>query len=168
MMSSPATVPITRSQRLARSVLRTKPTTCGNQVYFTGSDRSLPSTSAILFSKPSPFSSENGKLLGSAQTRSSLRATSSPVGDCAAPEDAEPASATAQSGASRRNRRHIGISQDPHRRGGEDALARLRLFYFCSKRSGRPRPAPPPDRAFNYPSISPPNLTPPSPPPNAA
>src|SRR5581483_948516 len=116
MISSPATVPITRSQRLARSVLRTNPTTCGNQVYLTGSDRSLPTTSAILFSKPSPFSSENGRLLGSAQTRSSVRATSSPVGDlmggsCAAPGEELSATAAPQRSASRKSKRQFDMAR---------------------------------------------------------
>jgi hypothetical protein len=72
---------MTRSHCPARSVLRTKPTTCGKKVYFTGSDMSCARSAAILFSKPSPFSSEKGRLLGSAQTRNSLRATRLPVAD---------------------------------------------------------------------------------------
>src|SRR5208282_3178426 len=51
------------------------------------------------FSNPSFFSSENGRLLGSAQTLSSLRSTISPVCPAAGPP---PASATPTSTAARR------------------------------------------------------------------
>src|SRR3990170_2716346 len=65
------------SQRLASSVLRVKPVAWGNHVYSTGTPSSLPMMSAILFSKPSFFSFEKGRLAGSAQTRRTLRLTRS-------------------------------------------------------------------------------------------
>src|SRR6266700_75978 len=54
-----------------------KPVACGNQVYSTGSLSSPATMSAILFSKPSPLSFENGRLAGSAQTRRAVRSTRS-------------------------------------------------------------------------------------------
>jgi hypothetical protein len=54
-----------------------KPVACGNQVYSTGNFSSAATMSAILFSKPSPLSLENGVLAGSAQTRSAVRSTRS-------------------------------------------------------------------------------------------
>src|SRR5947209_8066390 len=54
-----------------------KPVACGNQVYSTGSLSSRATMSAILFSKPSPLSFENGILAGSAQTRNAVRSTRS-------------------------------------------------------------------------------------------
>src|SRR5918994_190867 len=54
-----------------------KPVACGNQVYSTGTFSSSATISAILFSKPSPLSLENGMLAGSAQTRSAVRLTRS-------------------------------------------------------------------------------------------
>src|SRR4029079_11195810 len=65
------------SQRLARSVLRVKPVACGNHVYLTGTLSSSAMMFAILFSKPSSFSFENGMFAGSAQTRSTWRLTRS-------------------------------------------------------------------------------------------
>src|SRR5215207_9143590 len=53
------------------SVLRKKPRRCAHQVYSTRSPRSRAMSSAILFSKPSRRSFENGRLFGSAQMRSS-------------------------------------------------------------------------------------------------
>src|SRR5579872_218453 len=74
-----------RSQVPALSVLRTKPITCGNQTYLTGSDIECAMRPAILFSKPSIFSLEKGSEAESAQTLSSVLATRSPVpaGPCA-------------------------------------------------------------------------------------
>src|SRR5712691_1591927 len=54
-----------------------KPVACGNQVYSTGTLSSAATIPAILFSKPSPLSFENGRLAGSAQTRSAVRLTRS-------------------------------------------------------------------------------------------
>src|SRR5262245_7334209 len=54
-----------------------KPVACGNNVYSTGNFNSAATMSAILFSKPSPLSFENGILAGSAQTRSAARLTRS-------------------------------------------------------------------------------------------
>src|SRR5690349_13617898 len=54
----------------ARSVLRKKPRRCAHHVYSTRSPMSWARSSAILFSKPSPRWLENGRLFGSAQTRS--------------------------------------------------------------------------------------------------
>src|SRR5579862_1911066 len=55
--------------------------------------------SAILFSKPSRLSLENGRLFGSAQTRSSVRESSSTVvcaiADATRPRPSRPASRTA-------------------------------------------------------------------------
>src|SRR5262245_7847106 len=62
-----------------------KPMACGNQVYSTGSFSSAATMSAILFSKPSPLSLENGRLAGSAQTRSAVRSTRSIRCPCATP-----------------------------------------------------------------------------------
>src|SRR6185295_8940515 len=75
-----------------------KPVACGNQVYSSGSLRSPATISAILFSKPSPFSFENGRLAGSAQTRKVVRLTRSTRWACAArPSRPPPASASASS-----------------------------------------------------------------------
>src|SRR3954470_17316996 len=60
-----------------------KPVACGNQVYSTGSLSSPATMSAILFSKPSPLSFENGRLAGSAQTRKAVRSTRSTRCACA-------------------------------------------------------------------------------------
>src|SRR5688500_11413893 len=65
------------SHALANSVRRTKPVACGNQVYSTGILSSSATIWAILFSKPSAFSLENGMFAGSAQTRSTRRLTRS-------------------------------------------------------------------------------------------
>src|SRR5262245_52307424 len=54
-----------------------KPVACGNQTYSTGTFSSAATISAILFSKPSPLSLENGMLAGSAHTRSDKRLTRS-------------------------------------------------------------------------------------------
>src|SRR5712691_3499278 len=54
-----------------------KPVACGNQVYSTGTLSSAATIPAILFSKPSLLSFENGKFAGSAQTRSAVRLTRS-------------------------------------------------------------------------------------------
>src|SRR5690242_12761582 len=54
-----------------------KPVACGNQKYSTGSLRSPATMSAILFSKPSPLSFENGMLAASAQTRNAVWLTRS-------------------------------------------------------------------------------------------
>src|SRR5262245_59233572 len=53
------------------------PVACGNQVYSTGTLSSAATISAILFSKPTFLSFENGMLAGSAQTRSAVRLTRS-------------------------------------------------------------------------------------------
>src|SRR5882762_6335153 len=60
-----------------------KPVACGNQVYSTGSLSSPATMSAILFSKPSPLSFENGRLAGSAHTRNAVRSTRSTRCACA-------------------------------------------------------------------------------------
>src|SRR5262245_5963348 len=65
------------SHLCAASVLRTKPVACGYQLYESPLLSLLASNSASLFSKPSPRSVENGMLLGSAQTRSTLGSMSS-------------------------------------------------------------------------------------------
>src|SRR6185436_10883093 len=54
-----------------------KPVACGNQRYSMGTFNSAATISAILFSKPSPFSLENGMLAGSAHTRRERRLTRS-------------------------------------------------------------------------------------------
>src|SRR5262245_824024 len=54
-----------------------KPVACGNHVYSTGTLSSAATISAILFSNPSPLSFENGRLAGSAHTRSAVRLTRS-------------------------------------------------------------------------------------------
>src|SRR5712671_907791 len=77
-----------------------KPVACGNQVYSTGSLSSPATMSAILFSKPSPLSFENGKLAGSAQTRNAVRSTRSTRCACASETNATtpaPVSSTAVS-----------------------------------------------------------------------
>ena len=60
---------MTTSHVPACSVLRKNPRRCAHHVYSTGRCISRAISSAILFSKPSPFSFENGRLFGSAQTR---------------------------------------------------------------------------------------------------
>src|SRR5689334_16319706 len=65
------------SHRCAASVLRTKPGACGYQAYVSPFPSLSASSSATLFSKPSPFSVENGRLCGSAQTLSALGSISS-------------------------------------------------------------------------------------------
>src|SRR5918994_214076 len=64
-------MPGTRSQRSAFRVLRRKPRRCAHQVYSTAAPSSSATSSTSLFSNPSPRSLENGRLFGSAQTRSS-------------------------------------------------------------------------------------------------
>src|ERR687886_584472 len=51
-------------------VLRMKPRRCAHQVYSTRAPKSFATSSAILFSNPSPRAFENGRLFGSAQTLS--------------------------------------------------------------------------------------------------
>src|SRR6476469_6372164 len=65
------------SHRCAASVLRTKPGACGYQAYVSPFPSLSASSSATLFSKPSPLSVENGMLCGSAQTLSALGSISS-------------------------------------------------------------------------------------------
>src|SRR5215813_1943109 len=65
-----------------------KPVACGNHVYSTGNFSSAATMSAILFSKPSPLSFENGMLAGSAQTRNAVRSTRSTRCPYAARSDA--------------------------------------------------------------------------------
>src|SRR5262249_1684233 len=65
------------SQRCAPSVLRTKPTDCGYHVYASFRFSFCARSSANLFSNPSPLSLENGRLRGSAQTRTRFGSTSS-------------------------------------------------------------------------------------------
>src|SRR6185503_9491020 len=65
--------PITTSHFCADNVLRRNPRRCANQVYSTRLPRSRASSAAILFSKPSPFELVNGRLFGSAHTRSGSR-----------------------------------------------------------------------------------------------
>src|ERR1041384_2337811 len=61
---------MTTSDIPAFNVLRKKPRRCAHHVYSIRSPRSWAISSAILFSNPSPRSFENGRLFGSAQTRS--------------------------------------------------------------------------------------------------
>src|SRR5499427_6443628 len=65
------------SHLCAARVLRTKPVACGYQLYESPLPSLSASSSASLFSKPSPRSVENGMLCGSAQTLSTLGSTSS-------------------------------------------------------------------------------------------
>src|SRR4051812_28140520 len=58
-----------RSHSPAFKVLRIKPRRSGHQVYCTVAPSSRAIRSTILFSKPSPLLLENGRLLGSSQTR---------------------------------------------------------------------------------------------------
>src|SRR6266404_4859753 len=80
-------------------------------------------TSAILFSNPSFFSSEKGRLWGSAQTLSVLRSTMS----CAAAGG--PPSATKKSGSARVRRRHISgrLVANPRRPPAAENPIRARL-----------------------------------------
>src|SRR6185312_3922488 len=71
------------SQLRALRVLRTKPRRCAHHVYSTRSPRSAASSEAMRFSNPSPRSFENGKLFGSAQTRSVSRPTWLVIGQAA-------------------------------------------------------------------------------------
>src|SRR5690348_12082619 len=66
-----AGVPGTTSHSPAFRVLRMKPRRCAHHVYVTVALSSRAMISAILFSNPSPCAFENGRLLGSAQIRSS-------------------------------------------------------------------------------------------------
>src|SRR5262245_50967452 len=76
-----------------------KPVACGNHVYSTGNFSSAATMSAILFSKPSPLSFENGMLAGSAQTRNAARSTRSTRCAYAARSDATaPSAISATSG----------------------------------------------------------------------
>src|SRR5262245_13076960 len=71
-----------------------KPVACGKKTYSTGTLSSSATISAILFSKPSPLSLENGMLAGSAHTRRDMRLTRSlrwPSAACAEPERFAPA-----------------------------------------------------------------------------
>src|SRR6185503_4670254 len=68
-------MPSMTSQRLVFSARLTTPRWCGHHVYSTVAPRSLAITSAILFSRPSSFSFENGRLLGSPHTRSCFAAS---------------------------------------------------------------------------------------------
>src|SRR5262249_2662685 len=70
-------MPMMTSHLCAASVLRTKPVTCGYQLYDSPLPSLLANNSASLFSKPSPLSVEKGMLLGSAQTRSTFGSMSS-------------------------------------------------------------------------------------------
>src|SRR5262245_27993951 len=54
-----------------------KPVACGKKAYSSGTLSSPATSSAILFSKPSPLSLEKGRLAGSAHTRSAVRLTRS-------------------------------------------------------------------------------------------
>src|SRR6185437_15549195 len=101
MRSSPTTVPMTRSQFPPLRPRRTKPITCGNQKYCTGSDRSWPMSSASLFSKPSPALLENGRSLGSTQTRRTARAGAVPAAGAALLTLSPPASRNAAAAARR-------------------------------------------------------------------
>src|SRR3954468_22010714 len=58
-----------RSHSPAFKVFLTKPRRWAHQVYCTSVFISRATSAAILFSKPSPRSFENGRLFGSAQTR---------------------------------------------------------------------------------------------------
>src|SRR5262245_38676499 len=72
-----------------------KPVACGNHTYSMGTLSSAATISAILFSKPSPFSLENGMLAGSAHTRSDRRLTKSvrcPSAACAGTARVAPSS----------------------------------------------------------------------------
>src|SRR4051812_14652432 len=62
-----------RSHSPAASVLRTKPRLCAAHAYRRSAPRSRATREAILFSNPSCRSFENGRLFGSAQTRSTRR-----------------------------------------------------------------------------------------------
>src|SRR3954447_4200648 len=64
-------MPMTTSHESAARVLRMKPRRCGHQVYLTLAPSSLAISCARWFSSPSPARLENGRLLGSEQTRSS-------------------------------------------------------------------------------------------------
>src|SRR5262249_49771255 len=75
--SSPCGAPMMTSHLCAASVLRTKPVACGYQLYESPLPSLSASSTASLFSKPSPRSVENGMLCGSAQTLSTLGSTSS-------------------------------------------------------------------------------------------
>src|SRR5918994_2061697 len=66
---------------LDRSVFRTKPMRCGNHVYSSGRPIRSAQRSASRFSNPFRFLCENGRLLGSAQTRKASR--SSAAAGCA-------------------------------------------------------------------------------------
>src|SRR5471030_2778358 len=70
---------MTRSHLPALSVWRMNPRRCEFHVYRTEAFRSLATTWAILFSNPSSWSFENGRLSGSAQTRNSRGGSAAPA-----------------------------------------------------------------------------------------
>src|SRR5262245_15746779 len=73
---------MTTSHLPAWRVWRTKPVTCGNQVYWSGTPSCSARSSAISFSNPEPSSDDSGLFAGSAQTRKAVRSTRSAT--CAA------------------------------------------------------------------------------------
>src|SRR5437867_13456174 len=66
---------MTTSHRPASSVVRMNPRRCGDQTYASGRFSSRATSAAILFSNPSAFAFEKGRLLGSAHTRRGGRAS---------------------------------------------------------------------------------------------
>src|SRR5687767_7308279 len=56
-----------------------KPRRCAHHTYSIRTASESPTSSAILFSKPSSFAFENGRLLGSAHTRSTRRESAHPA-----------------------------------------------------------------------------------------
>src|SRR3989442_1420327 len=82
---------MTTSQRFALSVFLMKPRLSGHHVYVGKAPSSFAISSASLFSNPSSFSFEYGKLLGSAQTRNSF------VRPCAAAPPADRTSTATRS-----------------------------------------------------------------------
>src|SRR5918993_6112286 len=64
---------MTASHIPSRSVLRMKPRRCAHHTYSIRASSESPTSSAILFSNPSSCAFENGRLFGSAQTRSTRR-----------------------------------------------------------------------------------------------
>src|SRR5436189_5857288 len=82
-------MPMTTSQRPASSELRMKPRRCGSQKYSRVRCSSCATSAAILFSNPSPGRFENGRLFGSAQTRSG--ASARPVEDASSAHTASSA-----------------------------------------------------------------------------
>src|SRR4051812_32882512 len=83
-MSKCAGTPSTSSQPSSLTACRKTPRRCARQTYSTSAPRSAAITFAILFSNPSRFSLEKGRLFGSAAMRRTRRGVGASTFACAA------------------------------------------------------------------------------------